>query len=278
MFIRCRPPRSPLRHVLRGLLLSAALCFLWAAGARSRAQEEPDDSVEVFESLVEELVDLQLETGREEARWREEQDRLETTLTILSKEKGVLEEEVASLEAELQTIREQDEGLEKRLRDANAVALEIDAAVRTQAQRLLAVHDSLPEPLASPLEVPERGLRQALDSEVASVSDVERLRRVIAFATQLQEVLEGAHAVQEVLDLGPLGRVEASVIYLGCVLGYYVTPDEGHSGLRVRTGSGWESRPRDGDLAGRLRRARALILQEESADLVDLPIEVGGSP
>jgi hypothetical protein len=244
-----------------------------AEAAHAEKQERPTDALQ---ALVRELTALQVEVNKEDTRWQEQKAHLETTLSLLEKEKAQLDRDLASAKAEADVTQTERERLVGEIDKAEALLRATDGSVRQSGRRLLRSVEGLPEPLKKPLAAGAARVRDALFGEAGGRSVAERLQLVTAFAADLDRIMSSVHAVKQVLDMPGDERREADVLYVGSAIGYYVFPSEDHAGILMPGPEGWEVSPRD-DLAPSVSRALAVFRKEKPAALVKLPMPPGES-
>ena len=251
------------RVIITGVMI---LLFLAAGG-----DDRPTDTLQ---ALVRQLISLQVEANEEETRWQEEKAHLETTLSLLEKERAKLAPEIASAKARTDAAMTEREQLAETIGNAEAVLENTDIALRANGERLLNSYNALPDSLKKPLVLAADRVRDALFGEARSRTLPYKLRLVSAFAADLNRFLSSVHTVKEVHEVGASDPVEVDVLYIGGAIGYYVSPLELHAGVIVRTSDGWKVVPRN-HLATAVRRALAVYRKEEPAALIDLPVLPG---
>lgn len=291
---RTRSTRSPPERVLRrridaprrtwalsGLATAMALSLaFWVAMATrglpgdgpARAADRDVASADTLRALVRQLLDYQTELHQEEMRWEEQRDHLVLTRSLLTEERSDLEARAEEMESELAEAARVDQELTRRLEVASLALAGIDARAVEVGRRLLTFADRLPPPLRTPLAVAIRRLREALATEAQDGQRVDRLRLVLAFLADLGRVQRSAHSGHQVLAVGSGPRREVDVLYLGSVIGYWVTASGDEAGVLRPTEDGWIAERRSQGVARQIREAIGVYRKQREARIVELPI------
>jgi len=255
------------RVVAGAAVLVAALGAARAGEPTDPARAEDPFEVETLTGLVGELVDLQRETAEEKASWREEKAHLEATARALERERTDLDARLEKARARADESRSERERLAARAAEAQAVLEEVGRSARMAGERLLRVHEGLPEPLAAMTEAGAVRLREALDGEADAV---ERLGLVAAFATDLHRLQGSAHVVSALVAIDG-AELEVRAVLAGCAAGWFVSADGSAAGALVFEKGKWKAQ-RDDSLAEPVREAIRVHSKERPPSLVLLPV------
>jgi hypothetical protein len=163
--------------------------------------------------------------------------------------------------------------MERRTGAGEELLRRVHETVSKSAVRLLKVSDRLPEPLKKPLSAGAVRMADSTSGDAQPGAVPDAVRRVAAFAADLDRILSSFHLVKELLAV-PDGRREVDVLYAGGVMGYYLFPDRRHAGLVVREHAHWRAVARDA-MVPRVREAIAVFRKEKPAQLVSLPVPAG---
>jgi hypothetical protein len=197
---------------------------------------------------------------------------MDAMIALLKAEKERLEKAVEDFEAREKTEQTQRERMVRRIAAMRAVLLKIAGSATQAGRSILAEYDKLPAPLREQLKTGAQLVRTRLDEKASAESAVERLRTVVAFGHDMQRILSEVHAVKEVVAFEDGARLEVDVIYLGGVVGFYLTPDGRRSGLLRRSGDRWTREARD-EIAPQVVLALEVARKETPPTLVPLPLD-----
>lgn len=273
-----------LRKQVRRLALSAAMaavaslvvpCSPALAGEAAVAGKAVERPTEALKGLVGKLIALEVETSEDGTRWEEEKAHLETTLSLLEKEKRRLDESLASAAKDADTAETEREGLSRSRAEAEALLAEVDEAVEMNGKRLLVSFGRFPEPLRALMEKGAARVRDAVYGRAGALTTPERLGLVSAFSQDCRRVLGSVRAAKQVVELPGRERLEVDVLYLGGAIGYFVAPGDRLAGTIVREKTSWKAVERN-DLAGAVRAALAVFAKESPPALVELPVPAPG--
>jgi hypothetical protein len=179
---------------------------------------------------------------------------------------------MASLQDELTSSQEERARLQQKITLASTTLERIDASVLQQGKRILAALESLPDSQEKALEAVAGKVREVLLGRLTTADTLQKMRRVLALATDLERAQSSVHVATEILDIEGAGRMEVDVLYLGGAFGYYLSRDGRHAGILLPDRDGLRVAPRGAEVGESIRRARAVFLKEEPAALVELPV------
>jgi hypothetical protein len=242
------------------------------------AEETPkfDDppSARTLESLVSELLRLDLEESKEKTAWHEQRGKIDAMIALLQAEKQRLEKAVKEFENKEDTERTERERLANRISEMKAALSGIAQSAADAGRDMLAEYEKLPPALQESLRTGAQVVRARLDERASPENAVGRLRTVVAFSHDMQRILSEIHAVKEILAFEDSRRVEVDVLYLGGAVGFYLAPDRKHAGILRPSGGRWTRESRD-EIAPQVALALEVTRKETPPRLVALPVSPG---
>lgn len=214
------------------------------------------------------------------------------THRILSKEKRdwatgreVLEDRIALVKREIDTLRTKIQDADKTIADTEAKKDEVvrdnDKLKAASAsliesidgfeKRTLGLLQRLPDPLREKLKPLSQ--RVPDDAAATKLSLGERFANVVGLLNEVTKANREISLMTEVRDIGSGRTAEVTVMYVGLAQAYYVTAkgDAAGIGAPSPTGFTWFSA---NDLAPRIAEAIAIFKNEKVAAFVQLPVQV----
>jgi len=230
--------------------------------------EEALATTRTLEKLVSQWVELKQQISEEEQAWKEEAAQLHNERKLLTKEKHVLEAEIAHLRKSKTThdarrlqLLEAKQKYQAVLEDSLFVLRQAEANLRHWRKRL-------PPPLLIPLE---KYFNQLGDGAEKTVS--QRLQTILALYTQIEKYQSSINVGKQVIPINNKESLEFDVLYIGLAQGYCVSQNSRYAGIGrpELTGWEWEWRP---ELATRIKQSIELYSREKIAAFITLPLRV----
>jgi hypothetical protein len=257
-------------------IFTAACIFHFAVVISTYGQQPRDRSVslQTLDRLVQQWMTLRTTLSEEQRAWEEREAQWKDEIKLLAQEAETLGREIAkgsgratSVEAERAELLARKEALEdvlERLRPA------LD---RAEAE-LRAWRVWIPESLRDGMTAAFRGLpksQEQADQQALS----KRARNAAALYTQIESLQNALHVTRQMLDTGAGARRQVDVLYIGLARGFAVTPDSDWAAIGVPDEAGWAWTPAPSN-AGMIRKAIAVVNRQQTAQLVELPLQVAG--
>ena len=264
------------RATLTKRMVAICVCVLSrvpCGGTTDSANVAVTISPQTLESVVSEQVRLELDLKQEELSWQQQRDHIEALLTLRKVEKERLEKNISELLLREKTGQDERERLTRENNEARQLMIATEATADLIVKDLLTVYDNLPEPLLLKMKPGLQTIRTRLKKITSPEQTAERLRNISAFGADLQRTLSETHAVKQIIALGKEQRIEVEALYLGGLLGFYLTPDHRHAGLLSHTEKGWSAEP-DNKITRQVARALAIKRKEAPPTLVRLPLQL----
>jgi len=252
-------------------LVSLTLAFAAGGVAGEPAAPSSQAKVETLESLVAQLLDLELEEKKERNAWNEQKNHMDAMIQLLAVEKNRLNKALAEVENRKKEEESEQERIARRIAELKTILLKVAEAATASGKDLLCEYDRLPEPLQRGLKPGADVVKAEITGPASSSNAVRRLRAAAAFGHDLQRVLSEVHLVKQVIALGEKDHREADVLYLGGAVGFYLLPGGKEAGVMRRPDDAWTAVARD-EIAPQVARAMAVKRKETSPALVRLPL------
>jgi hypothetical protein len=236
------------------------------------APDKPAEAVDATRAMLEKWVETRRVISKEKRDWELGQEMLRERIELVKQETRALRGRLADAEksiTEADAKRVELAADQQRLADA---AAELSAGVRELEQRTLSLVRRLPDPLRERIQplsqrIPrgDEPTRLTLGVRFMNVigvlNDVNKWNREITITSEVRRLADGSSA-------------EVAVLYLGLGQAYYVTNKGDAAGVGRPGPDGWVWTPAD-DSAPQVKKAIAMLKNEQVAAFVQLPIQVG---
>jgi len=251
---------------IKVLSLIAAWIALASAGAQNSAPQ-----LGQTRATLKQWVELKKLISEEESRWTVEKQTLNESIDLLTKEIEKLDEQITSMQEDADAAQLERQSLnneDDQLRAASAVVKEIASELEAQ---VLGLVDYFPESLKDKLSLlTERIPKNAKAADALGLST--RLQYVIGILSEIEK-FNRQISVEETMQRIGDSDVAVKTIYIGLAVGYYVDGTRTQAGILRPAKGGWEKERRD-ELAEQIATAIGVYEREETAQFVNLPINV----
>ena len=225
----------------------------WAASQRELSIE-----------LLNKITELKLQMAREKQDWKSEKRTLELEQSLLRDEAKRAEVNHADLENTLAELKAQKQNLITDLDHVKKAVSDLDSTLNQSAKFILSsLHQRNPA-----------GVKALLKSQVKDLEKAKRIDEKIAaqrnYLVALIDYQKQIHRFTETLEVNDQ-QIQATVIYLGTVSGYYITEDQTQAGTLNFTSGSWLASDQ-ADLRETIGTALEQLGRTGKPRLVDLPI------
>lgn len=241
--------------------LSAALLFLLPVVL---AEETASDAAIVeLRATIAKIVDAEVLASKESADWQGRKAQMAALLELQQRELKLLNEELAEAGASAGSFDERKREAEADLAELKEVRRAVKQVVAEAQPRMIALVQSMPEPLLKEMEL-ERISLESWTAEDEARGGLQAILGIVAKAEQFNRRI--TRSVEE-RD----GR-EVQVIYLGLARAYYADRS-GNAGLGDPGPDGWkwQSKP---EIAGEVRSALDQLDRKRPPEVVELPVQI----
>lgn len=180
--------------------------------------------------LLEQLSALKLQIEQDKKQWAAEKQTLQLELQLLQKSLELSEIKKSESEQALLKLKENKLNLQSELAKVKEQVKKLNALVSTATTQVLEeIHSRNPVGIQAILQSQKKDLEkaQAFDEKVSA------LRNYLVSLIDLQKQI---HRFTETLTLDG-SKIQATVIYLGTLTGYFITEDKQQSGyLKFESG------------------------------------------
>lgn len=218
-------------------------------------------------------------------RWVEARRLISQEKRDWSLGRETLQDRIALVEREIETIRARLRAAEESVADADrrrAELLEENEAFKVGAEKLQdhlltmeARMGGLLARLPNPIRERVRPLSQRLPSPGAEspLALAERFQNLVGILNEVDKFNRTITLVSEVHDLGDGTTAEVSTLYLGVGQGYYAGADGLVGGVGMPIDGAWTWSPAN-DAAARIHAAVQVLRNERLAEFVQLPVRL----
>lgn len=250
---------------ITGCILSWFITFSLFAGS---ANEE-------LSLLVRDLVSLKKEISAEKNHWRQENEQLQRSLSILKEiEKAVIQEDKKVSHEQKRALKDLEK-IQQEYKEKKALLQSFNKSLAQSANLLLIEYGKLPIPLKKQLSDNYQLIRRALLKQESDFLLIEKLHILKDFANEISALQKEVHALKEIIKIPETGKeIEVDVIYLGTLLGYYLSPNHQNAGMVIREGNQWAYR-KDSTLIPVMEKALKTLSQSQSLEFLRLPFTKG---
>jgi len=231
-----------------------------------------DVTVHDLDTLVGKWMDLRAAIADEKRDWRIRSQQWKKEIELLRAEKGELAKKVerfntsaSAAKRDKSTVLASEATMEALL---DALALLLDCAEADLRRWVPMIPKPLGEAIAEQFDALPATAEQA-----RAIPVTERALKIIAIYSQIETMQHGFHATRETLDTGGGKRRQVDVLYLGLARGFAVSSDNQWAAIGTPTAQGWSWSVRPA-MALRIRKALEVYNQEQTAQLVNLPLQV----
>jgi hypothetical protein len=247
--------------------------FLGLGASPSPAEEagSASESLESARAILARWVETQQIISREREEWQVGREVLEQRIGLLKSEIATIEERIAEASSSMGDAEKKRRELlaeDRRLSEASAVLESTIGAFETRTRELIR---TLPEPLRERVALLSQ--RIPADPDRTEMSLSQRFQNVIGILNEVNKFNRDLTVANEVLELPDGSRAEVQSLYVGLGQAYYVTADGGAAGIGSASSGAWTWRAAN-QLAPEIRRAIAILQNEEVPDYVPLPVEI----
>ncbi len=222
-------------------------------------------------STFKEWVELKKLVSEESSKWRVEKETLNESIDLLSKEIEKLDEQISTMESEADAAQLERQSLnneESELKQAAAVVKQIAVDLerdileliewfpKTLQDKVKLLSERIPK---TPKAADTLGLSTRLQFVIGILGEIEKFNKSISVEETMQRIGDADVAVK--------------TLYIGLAVGYYVDGTRSTAGVLRPAKGGWTKEERN-DLATDIATAIAVFEREESAQFVNLPVNV----
>lgn len=222
-------------------------------------------------STLKQWVELKKLVSEEKSKWTVEKQTLNESIDLLTKEIDKLDQQITSMQDQADSAQRERQSLnneDDRLKAASAVVGEIATDLESQVIGLV---EYFPESLKKKLKLlTERIPKNAKAADTLGLST--RLQYVIGILSEIEKFNKQITVEETMQRIGD-SDVAVKTIYIGLAVAYYVDGTRTQAGILRPAKGGWEKERRD-ELALEISTAIGVYEREETAQFVNLPINV----
>ncbi|QXD30616.1 DUF3450 family protein [Candidatus Pelagisphaera phototrophica] len=222
-------------------------------------------------ATLKEWVELKKLVSEEKSRWTVEKQTLNESIDLLTQEIEKLDEQIVSMQEEADAAQLERQSLnneDDELRAASAVVKQIATDLESQVIGLV---DYFPESLKDKLKLlTERIPKNAKAADSVGLST--RLQYVIGILSEIEKFNKQITVEETMQQIGD-SDVAVKTLYIGLAVAYYVDGTRTQAGILRPAKGGWEKERRD-EMAEQIATAIGVYEREETAQFVNLPINV----
>lgn len=233
------------------------------------AQESP---VQTTQETLRQWIEVEKDIASERSEWMVEKMILQDSVAVLEAEKETLLERIEQAESAATQADRERSFLADENDQLKALADSIESTVASQETQVLAILPSLPEPLLkeiAPLTSRLRATSSGQDERTFS----QRLQVLVSILGQIDKFNSDITAVSEIRELDNGRNVEVTTLYIGLAAAYFVDAAGQYAGFGYPTDSGWQFEV-DHSLAPKVLQAVTIQERSQSAAFLGLPASI----
>jgi hypothetical protein len=241
-------------------------------GKPAGAQDKPAESVDATRAMLEKWVETRRVISKEKHDWDLGQEMLRERIELVKQETRALHLKLADAEKSITEADAKKVELAAEQQRLAATATALTATVQELERQTLALVRRLPDPLRE--RVQPLSQRIPAGDEPTRLTVGTRYMNVIGVLNDVNKWNREITITSEVRKLADGSSAEVVVLYLGLGQAYYVTNNGAAAGVGRPGPDGWEWTPAN-DSAPQVKKAIAMLKNEQVAGFVQLPIRVG---
>jgi len=222
-------------------------------------------------STLKDWVELKKLVSEESSKWRVEKETLNESIDLLTKEIEKLDEQVVSMQSEAdaaqlerQSLNNEDDELQQAAAVVKQIASDLERDTlqlveqfpNSLQKKLKLLTERIPK---TPKAADQLGLSTRIQYVIGILGEIEKFNKQISVEETMQRIGDADVAVK--------------TMYIGLAVGYYVDGTRSEAGILRPAKGGWEKEARN-DLANDIATAIAVFEREETAQFVNLPVNV----